>query len=199
MLAGLLILFYQNDIFDASSVAAATLTYTLTLGVMASFMLGALWLDHSADHLCLLPSYRNVLRNAAPSQADHQVFDDHNSAFAPGQNNAAASFALSIVFAMLHKIVPFLTWFHLNAQGYFTAPMMHEVIHPKTAKKRFWIHLAAIATLILSLLVEQVIFVSGALTILSFGWVAWQITHAHLLYRKTEATGEKFDMGNMGS
>jgi len=112
---------------------------------------------------------------------------------------AFASFALSIVFAMLYKIVPFLTWFHLNAQGYFTAPMMHEVIHPKTAKKHFWIHLAAIATLILSLLVEKVIFVSGALTILSFGWVAWQITHAHLLYRKTEATGEKFDMGNMGS
>jgi hypothetical protein len=36
---------------------------------------------------------------------------------------------------------------------------------------------------------------AGALTILSFGWVAWQIAHAHLLYKKTEETGEKFDMG----
>jgi len=106
-----------------------------------------------------------------------------------------SSFALSVVFAMFYKIVPFLTWFHLNAQGYFTAPMMHEVIHPKTAKKHFWIHLAAIILLILSLFVEKLIYLAGALTILSFGWVAWQIAHAHLLYKKTEETGEKFDMG----
>ena len=111
---------------------------------------------------------------------------------------AFASFALSVVFAMFYKIVPFLTWFHLNAQGYFTAPMMHEVIHPKTAKKHFWIHLAAIVTLLLSLFVEKLIFIAGILTVLSFGWIAYQIIHAHLLYRKTEETGEKFDMGNMG-
>ncbi len=111
---------------------------------------------------------------------------------------AFASFALSVVFAMFYKIVPFLTWFHLNAQGYYTAPMMHEVIHPKTAKKHFWIHLAAIIVLLLSLFAGKLIFIAGALTILSFGWVAYQIIHAHLLYRKTEATGEKFDMGNMG-
>jgi hypothetical protein len=106
-----------------------------------------------------------------------------------------ASFALSVVFAMFYKIVPFLTWFHLNAQGYFTAPMMHEVIHPKTAKKHFWIHLAVIVVLALSLLIEKLIFLAGVLTILSFGWVAWQIIHAHLLYKKTQETGEKFDMG----
>lgn len=110
---------------------------------------------------------------------------------------AFASFALSVVFAMFYKIVPFLTWFHLNAQGYYTAPMMHEVIHPKTAKKHFWIHLAAIVMLLLSLVAGKLIFVAGVLTILSFGWVAYQIIHAHRLYRKTEETGEKFEMGNM--
>ncbi len=109
---------------------------------------------------------------------------------------AFVSFALSIVFAMFYKIVPFLTWFHLNAQGYYTAPMMHEVIHPKTAKKHFWIHLAMIIMLLLSLIVGKLIFVAGGLTILSFGWVAWQIIHAHLLYQKTQKTGEKFDMGS---
>ena len=110
---------------------------------------------------------------------------------------AFASFALSVVFAMFYKIVPFLTWFHLNAQGYYTAPMMHEVIHPKTAKKHFWIHLTAIIMLLLSLFVGKLIFVAGVLMILSFGWIAYQIIHAHLLYRTTEKTGEKFDMGNM--
>jgi hypothetical protein len=108
-----------------------------------------------------------------------------------------ASFALSVVFAMFYKIVPFLTWFHLNAQGYYTAPMMHEVIHPKTAKKHFWIYLAATLSLLASLWFEPAIYLAGTLTILSFGWVAWQIIHAHFLYQKIQKTGEKFDMGSM--
>ncbi|MCD6212906.1 MAG: hypothetical protein J7J02_07990 [Sulfurovum sp.] len=107
------------------------------------------------------------------------------------------SFALSIVFAMFYKIVPFLTWFHLNSQGYFTAPMMHEVIHPKTAKKHLYIHLATIVTFVLSIFIPQMILLAGLLTILSFGWMTYQIIHAHLLYKKTQETGEKFDM-NMG-
>jgi len=109
-----------------------------------------------------------------------------------------SSFALSIVFAMFYKIIPFLTWFHLNSQGYFTAPMMHEVIHPKTAKKHLYIHMTTIATFILSLLMAPLIFLAAALTILSFGWMSYQIIHAHLLYKKTQETGEKFNMGNMG-
>ncbi len=108
-----------------------------------------------------------------------------------------ASFALSIVFAMFYKIVPFLTWFHLNSQGYFTAPMMHEVIHPKTAKKHLYIHLATIVTFVLSLFVNLFIFLAAMLTILSFGWMAWQIVHAWKLYNHTQKTGEKFDMGSM--
>ena len=105
-----------------------------------------------------------------------------------------ASFALSIVFAMFYKIVPFLTWFHLNSQGYFTAPMMHEVIHPKTAKKHLYIHLATVISFIFSIFIPQLIFVAASLTILSFGWMGYQIIHAHLLYKKTQETGEKFNM-----
>ncbi len=105
-----------------------------------------------------------------------------------------ASFALSIVFAMFYKIVPFLTWFHLNSQGYFTAPMMHEVIHPKTAMKHLYIHLATLVTFILSLFINLFIFLAGVLTILSFGWMAWQIIHAWRLYKHTQETGEKFEM-----
>jgi len=108
---------------------------------------------------------------------------------------AFAAFSLSVVFAMFYKIVPFLTWFHLNAQGYYTAPMMHEVIHPRTAKKHFWIHLAALLSLLASLFAAPMIYAAGVLTLLSFGWIAWQIVHAHLLYKKTQKSGERFDMG----
>jgi hypothetical protein len=109
-----------------------------------------------------------------------------------------ATFALSIVFAMFYKIIPFLTWFHLNSQGYFTAPMMHEIIHPKTAKKHLYIHLATIVTFILSLFVNVFILLAGLLMILSFSWMTYQIIHADKLYKETQKNGEKFDMGSMG-
>ena len=105
-----------------------------------------------------------------------------------------ATFALSIVLAMFYKIVPFLTWFHLNSQGYFTAPMMHEIIHPKTAKKHLYIHLSTIVSFVLSIFIPKLIILAGILTILSFGWMTYQIVHAHLLYKKTQQSGEKFDM-----
>ncbi|KYJ86037.1 hypothetical protein [Sulfurovum riftiae] len=106
-------------------------------------------------------------------------------------------FALSIVFSMFYKIVPFLTWFHLNSQGYFTAPMMHEVIHPKTANKHLYIHLATLVTFLLSLYLTPFIYPAGLLTILSFGWITYQIYHAWKLYKHTQETGEKFEMGNI--
>ncbi len=105
-----------------------------------------------------------------------------------------AGFALSIVFAMFYKIVPFLTWFHLNAQGYFTAPMMHEVIHPKTAMKHLYIHLATLTAFLVSVYYAPVIYLAGSLLILSFGWMLWQIVHAWKLYIHTQKTGEKFEM-----
>lgn len=106
------------------------------------------------------------------------------------------SFGLSIVFAMLYKIIPFLTWFHLNSQGYFKAPMMHEVIHPKTAKKHFWIHFSTIISLIISIFIPMFIFISGVLVIISFSWIAYQIIHSDLLYKKIENSGEKFEFSS---
>ena len=112
---------------------------------------------------------------------------------------AFSSFALSIVFAMFYKIVPFLTWFHLNSQGYFEAPMMHEVIHPKTAKKHFWIHLSLMSSLLIAILLPSLLMLSALLTMLSFGWVSYQVIYAHKLYTKIQTTGQKFDMSGMDS
>ena len=108
-----------------------------------------------------------------------------------------AAFALSIVFAMFYKIVPFLTWFHLSSQGYFKAPMMHEIIHPKTAMKHLYIHVATIVTFILSLFINTFILLAALLMVLSFSWMAYQIIHAHQLYKETQKNGEKFDMVNV--
>ena len=108
------------------------------------------------------------------------------------------SFALSVLFAMLYKIIPFLTWFHLNSQGYLTAPMMHEIIHPKTAKRHFYIHFAMIVSLLLSQALSWIIFAAAALMLLSFAWIGYQVWYARKRYTHTQENGEKFDMGMMG-
>ncbi len=105
-----------------------------------------------------------------------------------------AAFALSILLAMLYKIIPFLTWFHLNAQGYLTAPMMHEVIHPKTAKKHLYIHAATFVLLLASIPFPLLTRVAGASLTVSFAWLLYQVLHAHALYRHTQRTGQRFEM-----
>jgi uncharacterized membrane protein YesL len=109
------------------------------------------------------------------------------------------AFALSVVFAMSYKIVPFLVWFHLNAQGYFNAPMMHEVIHPRFAMRHLALHLTALFTALAAAgLTPGLWHVAGALLLLGFGALAGAIYRAWHLYRHVQATQERFDFGGMG-
>ena len=76
--------------------------------------------------------------------------------------------------------------------------MMHEIIHPKTAKKHFYIHFAMIVSLLLSQALSWIIFAAAALMLLSFVWIGYQVWHARKCYNHTQENGEKFDMGMMG-
>ena len=105
-------------------------------------------------------------------------------------------FAISVLFAMLYKIIPFLTWFHLNAQGYLTAPMMHEVIHPKTARIHLYIHLGTLSMLLMAPWWADATQFAGAGVAVSFGWLLYQLLHARYLYLHTEEFGERFDFGH---
>jgi hypothetical protein len=60
-------------------------------------------------------------------------------------------FVLSVIMAMLYRIVPFLVWFHLSNEGLLQAPTMHEVIPNTRVWKNFYLHLIATATGLLSL------------------------------------------------
>ena len=59
-------------------------------------------------------------------------------------------FAVSVVAGMLYKIVPFLAWFHLQAQLQAkagTIPNMKQMIDEKRLRLQFRLHLAALALL----------------------------------------------------
>ena len=107
-------------------------------------------------------------------------------------------FAISIVFGMSYKIVPFLTWFHLNAQGYFKAPMMHEVISPKYATTHLYIHSITAILATLSLIFPTLWHLTGAMIVVSFSWIAVAIYRAWHKYLAVQATGERWDMGSFG-
>ena len=58
-------------------------------------------------------------------------------------------FMVSLMNGMLYKIIPFLTWFHLNAKGLFDIPSMREMIPIKNMQNQFYLHLSSIFGLIL--------------------------------------------------
>ncbi len=99
-------------------------------------------------------------------------------------------FALSIVFAMVYKIVPFLTWFHLSNQGYMEAPMMHDVIHPKKAKIHFYIHIVTIA---IWLLTTDITWLGSLLLAISFSWLFYNLFFAIKKYTYTQKHCERIE------
>ena len=108
---------------------------------------------------------------------------------------AFIGFALSIVFAMNYKIVPFLTWFHLSNQGYMEAPMMHDVIHPKKAKIHFYIHVAMLLAWSLFILFNppMIDILASLLVVLSFGWLLYHLIFAVKKYNYTQKHTEKME------
>ncbi len=103
------------------------------------------------------------------------------------------SFAISILFAMSYKIVPFLVWFHLNAKGYFDAPMMYEVISPKYAKINLYIFIVAIFTLIIATKFILLYYISSTLLLISFIMLYLAIYGAISKYNYTLINGKKFN------
>jgi hypothetical protein len=105
---------------------------------------------------------------------------------------AFIGFALSIIFAMVYKIVPFLVWFHLSNQGYMEAPMMHDVIHPKKAKIHFYIHSIVFILWIINIFYSfyTIEVLANTLFIASFGWLLYNLIYAIRKYRYTQSSFE---------
>jgi len=79
-------------------------------------------------------------------------------------------FAVSVVSGMLYKIVPFLAWFHLQAQLQARAgsiPTMKEMITERAMRAQFRVHLVACALLAATLWLSQLAVVAGAILALS--------------------------------
>jgi hypothetical protein len=97
-------------------------------------------------------------------------------------------FALSVVGGMLHKIVSFLCWFHLQGQLHApagTIPNMKEFVSEQRARMHFRLHLASVALLLAYPLWPDVAPAAGLALAVSAAmlevnlWRAWRLFRAY--------------------
>lgn len=102
-------------------------------------------------------------------------------------------FAFSIILGMIGKIIPFLVWFHLNAQGYMDAPIMSNVIPQRRLKTAFWLFICALVLALSSPFFPIVLSIAGIFSALLFAVVLANLIGAIKLYRHTLAHGTRFE------
>jgi len=105
-------------------------------------------------------------------------------------------FVVSLMNGMLYKIVPFLTWFHLNAKGIFTIPTMRDMIPQKSMQRQFYLHIATMICLIIGFIfnVNIIIKLAAVLFIVSNALLFINIYKAVQIYLKNEHR-DPFGMG----
>ncbi len=95
-------------------------------------------------------------------------------------------FAVSVVNGMLYKIVPFLAWFHLQAQQGIAAsglPSMKDYLPDTAAAGQFRLHAAALACLLAAPFLPAFALPGGLLLSASSAWMGWNLIRAARLFR----------------
>jgi hypothetical protein len=90
-------------------------------------------------------------------------------------------FAVSVVSGMLYKIVPFLAWFHLQAQLQARAgsiPTMRDMIAGRWSRVQFGLHLSATVLLVVATIWPQLAWVAGSVLALSALLLGWNLLSA---------------------
>lgn len=94
--------------------------------------------------------------------------------------------AMSIIIGMLYKIVPFLVWFHLfRGNSFHSIPNIREIIPEAWLWRHLWLHLVTLAAVLLapfSMIAAQVFMLCLLLQGLL---LAYSMTRAILIYRRT--------------
>jgi hypothetical protein len=63
---------------------------------------------------------------------------------------------------MIYKIVPFLSWFHLNSRGYFIIPTLREFIKEDNIKIQLYIYVSSIIFFIFAVILSDIFLYIGA-------------------------------------
>jgi len=100
-------------------------------------------------------------------------------------------FAISVIMGMLQKIVPFLSYLHLQRRciGNFellkTLPHMGNFIPASRSRWQFRLHAAALLALLLTTTTSSFATPAAIVMAVDFTWLGFTLTSAACLYRKT--------------
>ncbi|AAC07022.1 hypothetical protein [Aquifex aeolicus] len=91
-------------------------------------------------------------------------------------------FVLSVIMAMMYRIIPFLVWMHLSTKGVPKAPTMFEVIPQKKMWNNFYLHIISIFSLIF--LIFKLYFLPPTFFLISSLYFLYNISKGVLVYVK---------------
>ncbi|MDS4032119.1 MAG: hypothetical protein RKO66_18955 [Candidatus Contendobacter sp.] len=101
-------------------------------------------------------------------------------------------FAVAVINGMLYKIVPFLAWFHLQAQLFQRAkvPTMKQLLPDAAVRRQFWAYLAALLTLLAAAVYPTVFSYLAALAVGVTGiWLGVNLWAVGWTYRRVLRDG----------
>lgn len=104
-----------------------------------------------------------------------------------------ALFALSIILAMMGKIVPFLVWFHLSSAGYMDAPIMSNIIPQSRQKSLFGLFAIACVSIVIGVFITEALLAGAIAAVLMFLLLLFNLIGALKLYRHTLTHGTRFE------
>ncbi len=98
--------------------------------------------------------------------------------------------AIPLMNGMLYKIVPFLSWFHLQNRQLATMcmgvqiPNMKQFLPDKASKRQFWLYLLALVCVLAAVVVPNwMVRPAGVLLTLSFALLGYNLSRVVLRYR----------------
>ena len=101
-------------------------------------------------------------------------------------------FAVAVINGMLYKIVPFLAWFHLQAQllGRAKVPTMKQLLPDAAIRRQFWVYLAALLLLLAAAVHPPVFTYPAALALGGTGvWLGVNLMGVWWIYRRVLQDG----------
>jgi hypothetical protein len=100
-------------------------------------------------------------------------------------------FAVSVIYGMLYKIIPFLSWFHINSRGFFDVPTMKEMLNEKAAYLHLIVHIAATLLLLFAPQIAALLIVAENLL---FYFIIKKAIFIYFDYKKRPSPLEAFKM-----
>ena len=98
---------------------------------------------------------------------------------------AIFGFAVAVINGMLYKIVPFLSWFHLQAQLFQRTkiPNMKQLLPDVAIRRQWWSYLAALLLLLAAVMEPRVFGYPAALAVgVSGGWLGINLLRVYRIY-----------------